>query len=170
MLIFFTNLYLVRFQDMYLAFFLLFSVIDGFWWFQIGSLHKNVQLILEFFKAPILVLPFSYQTLMTFLMVSSVILLSMLMILFSTLSVIRHLICGNNQNWLLNLNLIYKTVLTGVGRGLLVLILEISFHSLSCQFEAKVLTFVLNHYEPNPINFFVNEFIFRKNEVSVFAR
>ena len=31
----------------------------------------------------------------------------MLMILISTLDVIRHLICGNNQNWLLNLNLIY---------------------------------------------------------------
>ena len=39
-----------------------------------------------------------------------VILLSMLMILLSILSVIRHLICGNNLNWLLNLNLIYKTV------------------------------------------------------------
>ena len=46
---------------------------------------------------------------MTFLMLS-VILPSMLMILVSTLSVIRHLICGNNWNWLLNLNLIYETV------------------------------------------------------------
>ena len=34
------------------------------------------------------------------------ILLSMLMILFSILTVIRHLICRNNLNWLLNLNLI----------------------------------------------------------------
>ena len=34
----------------------------------------------------------------------------MLMILLSILSVIRHLICGNNLNWLLNLNLIYHTV------------------------------------------------------------
>ena len=41
---------------------------------------------------------------MTLLMLS-VILLSMLMILLSTLYVIRHLICGNNYNWLLNLNL-----------------------------------------------------------------
>ena len=40
----------------------------------------------------------------------SVILLSMLMILLSILSVIRHLICGNNLNWLLNLNLIYETL------------------------------------------------------------
>ena len=46
---------------------------------------------------------------MTFLLLS-VILLSMLMILISVLSVIRHLICGNNQNWLLNLNLIYETL------------------------------------------------------------
>ena len=40
----------------------------------------------------------------------SVILLSMLMILLFILSVIRHLICGNNLNWLLNLNLIYETL------------------------------------------------------------
>ena len=34
----------------------------------------------------------------------------MLIILLSTLRVIWHLICGNNLNWLLNLNLIYKTL------------------------------------------------------------
>ena len=34
----------------------------------------------------------------------------MLMILLSILSVIRHLICGNILNWLLNLNLIYETL------------------------------------------------------------
>ena len=43
----------------------------------------------------------------------SVILLYMLMLLISTLSVIRHLICGNNLNWLLNLNLIYEKMWTG---------------------------------------------------------
>ena len=70
-------------------------------------LHKNAHLMLEFVKAPLnLVLHFPYYTLMTFLMMLSVILLSMLMILLSILSVIRHLICGNNLNWLLNLNLI----------------------------------------------------------------
>ena len=47
------------------------------------------------------------------LMMSSVILLSMLMVL-SILTVIRHLICGNNLNWFLNLNLIYETWWTGV--------------------------------------------------------
>ena len=39
---------------------------------------------------------FSFYTLMTFLMMLSVILLSMVMILDSVLSVIRHLICGNH--------------------------------------------------------------------------
>ena len=48
-------------------------------------------------------------TLMIFLMIS-VILLSILMMLLSILSVIRHLISGNNLNWLLNFSLIYKTM------------------------------------------------------------
>ena len=78
-------------------------VLDG------KSLHKNIQLML--------VLHFSCCILMTFLMMSSVILLSMLMILFSILSVIRHLICGNNLNWLLNLNLIFEA---GLRNGLLI--------------------------------------------------
>ena len=73
-----------------------FSVIDGFKWFWMGSLQKNIQLIMEFLKAPFLVLHFSYYTLMTFLMMLSVIFVSMLMILLSILSLIRHLICGNN--------------------------------------------------------------------------
>ena len=47
---------------------------------------------------------------MTFLMMLSVTLLSMLMILLSIPSVIRYLICGNNLNWPLNLNLIYETL------------------------------------------------------------
>ena len=36
------------------------------------------------------------------------------------LSVIGHLICGNNLNWLLNLNLIYETWWTGIRSGLLI--------------------------------------------------
>ena len=71
------------------------------------SLQKDIQLMWEFLKVPFLVLEFSCYTLMTFLMMLSVTLLSMLMILLSILSVIGHLICGNNLNWLLNLNLIY---------------------------------------------------------------
>ena len=119
MLVFFSNLSLMEFQVRYLGLFLLFSVIDGFEWFCMGSLHKNIQLMLEFLKAPYLVLHFSYYTLMTFLMLS-VILLSMLMILLSILIVIRHLIYDNNLNWLLNLNLIYETLWTGARSGLLI--------------------------------------------------
>ena len=50
--------------------------------------------------------------------------LSMLMILLFILSVTRHLICGNNLNWLLNLNLIYETLWTVVRSGLLILMLR----------------------------------------------
>ena len=57
------------------------SVIDDFEWFWMESLHKNIQLMREFLKAPFLVLHFAYYTLMTFLMILSVILQSMLMIL-----------------------------------------------------------------------------------------
>ena len=124
MLVFFTNLSRMEFEVRYLALFLLFSVIDGFEWFWVGSLHKNIHLMLEFLKAPFLVLHISSYTLMIFLMMLSVILLSMLMILLSILSVIRHLICGNNFNWLLNLNLIYQTLWTGPGSGLLISMLE----------------------------------------------
>ena len=69
-----------------LALFLPFSVIDGFGWFWIGSLHKNIQLMLEFLKDPFLVPHFSYYTL-TFLMMLFIILLFKLMILLSSLSV-----------------------------------------------------------------------------------
>ena len=101
----------------------LFSVIDEFEKFWMESVHKNIQLMQEFLKAPFLVLHFSYYTLMIFLSMLSVILLSMLMILLSILNVIRRLICGNNLNWLLNLNLIYETLWTGVRSGLLISIL-----------------------------------------------
>ena len=99
MLVFFTNLSLMEFQVRYLALFVLFLVIDGFESFWMESVHKNIQLMLELLKAPSLVLHFSYYTLMTFLT-----------ILLSILNVIRHLICDNNLNWLLNLNLIYETL------------------------------------------------------------
>ena len=95
MLFFFTNLSLMEFQVIYFALFLLFSVIDGFELFWVGSLHKNIQMMLGFLKASSMVLHFSYYTLMTFLLIISVILLSVLMIVLSILSVIRHVICGN---------------------------------------------------------------------------
>ena len=98
MLVFLTNLNLIEFQVRYLALLLLFSVIDGFEWFWMESFHKNIELMLEFFKVPFLVLHFCCYILMTFLTMLSVILLSMLMILLSILSVIRYLICCNNLN------------------------------------------------------------------------
>ena len=91
--------------------------------FWIEIFHKNVRLMLEFLKGPFFVLHFSYYILMTFLMMLFVILLSMLMILLSIVSVIRHLIFGNNLNWFLKLNLIYETLQTGVRNGLLISVL-----------------------------------------------
>ena len=149
MLVYFTNLSLIEFQVRYLALFLPFSVIDGFQWFWMEGLLKNIQLMLEFLAAPLLVLHFFCCILMTFLMMLSVILLSMLMILLSILSVIRHLICDSNLNWLLNLNLIYETLLTGVRSGLLISVLGklqlVSFHqsnnnsSIDVQMDGSVL-------------------------------
>ena len=85
-----------------------------------GNIHKNIQLMLEFLKAPFLVLHFPYYILMTFLMMLSVVLLPMLMILLSVLSVIMHRICGNNLNWLLNFNMIYEILWTGARSVLLI--------------------------------------------------
>ena len=108
MLVFFTSLSRKKFQ--------VFGLISSFLsnrqllLVMMGQLHKNIQLMLEFLRAPFLVLHFFYYTLMTFLMMLSVILLSILMILLSILKVIGHLICVNNLKWLLNLNLIYETL------------------------------------------------------------
>ena len=52
MLVFFTNLSLMEFQVRYSALFLLFSVIDDFEWFWMEILHKKIQLMWEFLKAP----------------------------------------------------------------------------------------------------------------------
>ena len=58
---------LMEFQVKYLVVFLLFSVIECFKWFWMESLHKNIQLLLEFLKGGFLVLHFSHYTLITFL-------------------------------------------------------------------------------------------------------
>ena len=71
-------------------------------------------------QGPILGPKLFYYALMTFLIMLSVILLSMLMILLCILSVIGHLICGNNLNWFLNVNLIYETLWTWLRSGLLI--------------------------------------------------
>ena len=80
---------------------------------------------------------------------SNPVLLSMLMILLSVLSVIRHLICGSNSNWLLNLYLIYERLWTGVGSGLLMFAIDVkmdgsvfeeksSFKILGVTFSSKL--------------------------------
>ena len=96
------------FQVRYLVVFCLFLVIDDFEWFRMGSLHKNIQFMLESLKALFLVQRLSYYTIMTFLMILSAILLSMLMILPTTISVVKNLICDSSQNCLLSLHLIYN--------------------------------------------------------------
>ena len=122
MLVFFTNLSLMNFELKYLVLFLLYSVISGFGWFWMVSVHKNIQLLLEFLKAPFFDLHLSYYILMI-LMMLFVISPSILMILLSILTVIRHLISGNNLNWLLNLNLTYETLWTGTRSDLLISVL-----------------------------------------------
>ena len=122
MLVFFTTLiksYGISGQTIQVRYISSFLSNRQFWVVQFLSFQKNIQLMLDFLKAPFLVLHFSYYTLMTFLMMLSVILLSKLMILL-ILSVIRHLICGNNLNQLLSLILIYKTLWTGARSGLLI--------------------------------------------------
>ena len=52
----FTNLSHMEFEVRYLALFLLFSVIVGFEWFWMRSLHKNILVNLEFLKGLFLVL------------------------------------------------------------------------------------------------------------------
>ena len=79
---------------------LIFSFLSNRWlWVVLDgkSSHMSIQLMLELLKAPFLVLYFSCYTLMTFLMMLFVILPSILMILLSTLSVIRDLICGKKN-------------------------------------------------------------------------
>ena len=63
---------------------------------QIQVVHKNIQLMLEFLKGPFVMLHLSYYILMTFLMMLSAMLLSMLMMLLSDLNVIKRLVCHNN--------------------------------------------------------------------------
>ena len=62
-----------------------------------GSFHKNIQLMLEFLKAPFLVLHFTYYTLINDFPHDVICnIASMVMIPPSALNVIRHLICSNS--------------------------------------------------------------------------
>ena len=61
---------------------------------------------------------------MTFLIMLSAILLSMLIIILDSLSVMKLLIYGNNWRWLLDLNLTYMTFWTESANDLLISVLE----------------------------------------------
>ena len=64
----------------------------------------------------------------------------MLTILLSILSVIRRLICCNNLNWLLNLNLIYEALWPRVKNGLLISMLgKLSWFCLTCLIKMVLL-------------------------------
>ena len=76
---------LLEFQVGYLSLFLLFPLVGGFGWFWMGHFLKNIQFYAGVPQGSILGPTLSYYVLMTFLMMLSVILLSMLMILLSAL-------------------------------------------------------------------------------------
>ena len=57
-------------------------------------------------------------------MILAEILLFMFMIILANLSVIKHMICGSNKSWLLNLHLTYKALHTWAGSGLLISLQE----------------------------------------------
>ena len=77
-------------------------VLDG------KSLHKNIQLMREFLKAPLLSIPFPYINDLPDDAICNIAIYADDTTLYSNCD--RHLICGNNLNWLLNLNLIYETL------------------------------------------------------------
>ena len=121
MLVFFSSSSFMEFQVRHSTLSRLNSVIEAFEWIWMGRLHKNIQLMME---APFLGLHFSCYALITFMMMLSVILLSVLMILLSTLSTIKHLIFGSSNSWPLNLNLTYEALSTEERSSLLISMLE----------------------------------------------
>ena len=121
MLVFFTNLSLLECQVRYLALFHLFSLIDVLKWFWMGSLCKNIQSVLEFFKAPFHSRFYIFPNLPDDV-ICNIAIYADDTTLYS--SGIRHLICGNKSIWLLNLNLMYEALWTWAGSGLLITILE----------------------------------------------
>ena len=91
------------------------SFLSSAWLRVVESIHRSFLLMLDFLKSPFFALHFSGCIFMAFLMVLSLVLVSMLMILLSILGVIRHLIYGGSLSWLLNLNLICRALWTGLG-------------------------------------------------------
>ena len=106
---------------------------SGSGWKVFTRLHKSSSYPVNAWVPQGSILDLTLFPTITFLAMLSVILLSMLMILLTLLSVIRHMICSNNLNWLLNLNLIYETMWTGVRSALLTSVLgKLSWFHLTC--------------------------------------
>lgn len=80
-------------------------------------------LVLGFLESPVFALLFFIHQWCIFLAMFSATLLSILAILLSPISEIKLLICGNDLNWLLNLNLNLQTLWIWVGRDLPTLML-----------------------------------------------
>ena len=109
-LVFFTNLSLMEFQVRNLALFLIFSVLDdGFGWFWMEILHRNIQLMLEFFKAPFLVLHFLlYINDLPDDVICDIAIYADDTTLYFKCDQASYL--WQHLNWFLNLNLIYETL------------------------------------------------------------
>ena len=90
-----------------------------------GSLHKNIQLLMKFFKVPFLVLHFSYyiNDLPDDVICNTDIHADDTN-LYSKCDQVSDSWQQLEQNWLLNFNLIHQTLCTWVGSCLLISILE----------------------------------------------
>ena len=121
MLVFFTNLSLIKFQLRYLALFLLFSVIDNY-----GKSSQvypvNTGVPQDSILVPTLFLLYINDLPDDVISTKIAICADDTTLYFKCVT--RHLICSNNLNWLLNLNLIYEKLWTGARSGLLISVLK----------------------------------------------
>ena len=106
----------IRILKTFLPYFLFFST--GWIWMvlEVKSLQKCINAGVPQFHTFVLIFP-RYKFSMVFLTMLHAIWLPILMILLSTASVIRLLICGNSSSWILNLNLTIEFLGNELGNG-----------------------------------------------------